>query len=132
MLLNIFFFLLSIAVLLFVAPFIFMGQLVVTSIEGAKKGGMKKAWADVSDYFRIVAIDGLDQLGATILYKVRDLTVSSYTFVLCKSGKLCWFEKFIDFLFGKKHCRKSSENELSEMQDKIEILKGALKDGNIN
>lgn len=132
MLLNIFFLVLSLSILIVVSPLVFIGQTVATGAVGYKQGGIKKAWADVSNYFNIVAVDGLDQLGATILYKVRDLTISSYTFVLCKKGKMCWFEKFINFLFGKKHCRESSVNELKEMENKINTLKEALQDGNIN
>lgn len=132
MILNILFLILSLSILIVVSPLVFIGRILVTAIFGYKKGGAKKAWDEVSNYFYIVAVDGLDQLGATILYKVRDLTISSYTFVLCKKGKMCWFEKFINFLFGKKHCRESSVNELKEMEEKTKILKEALQDGNID
>jgi len=119
----IFFLILSLAIMIFIAPFVFVFQTIKTALFS---GGFVKGWNGVADYFLMVATDGVDQLGATILYKVRDLTISSYTHVLCKSGKLCWFRKFIDFFFGKNHCQDSVVNELDEMHKSINTIKNSL------
>lgn len=63
------------------------------------------------DYWLQVAI-GIDQLGGSILYNEEDWTISSYTHLLCSvCKKYCWFEKFINFWFGKGHCAKSYKHE---------------------
>ena len=64
------------------------------------------------DYILQCAI-GFDQAGGSVLYNEEDWTISSYTYYLCKHFKKhCWFEKLIDFIFGKGHCEKSFHNEL--------------------
>lgn len=127
MLKSIFFLLLAVVVILFVSPFVFVAQTARTAWIGFKAGGFKKAWKDVADYFYMVAVDGLDQLGGTILYKVQDLTISSYTFVLCKRGKACWFKRFINKLFGKYHCQESAISEVDEMEKQVKKLKEVME-----
>lgn len=69
-----------------------------------------------SNYWFQVAI-GLDQLGGSILYNEEDYTVSSYTFMKCHYYKrMCWFMKFIDFLFGKSHCQRSFTHEQNKIR----------------
>lgn len=109
------------------APIVFIGQTVRTAYFAIIRTGFKQAWVDVAEYFTMVAVDGLDQLGATILYKVRDLTVSSYTFILCKNNKACKFEKVINLFFGKLHCKQSAQNELIEFKDKVKILEKGVQ-----
>lgn len=59
------------------------------------------------EYLFTIAV-GIDQLGGSFLYNEEDWTVSSYTYYLCEyKHKMCWFKKFIDFLFGKNHCERS-------------------------
>ena len=64
---------------------------------------------------------GLDQLGGAILYGEPDWTISSRTYYLAHvrhgAGDVeRWlalaFERLIDALFGRGHCRKSYENEI--------------------
>ena len=59
---------------------------------------------------------GLDQLGGSILYGEPDWTVSSRTYFLRLSGNVYakWFERFINLLFGKDHCKKSYDKEFGE------------------
>ena len=67
---------------------------------------------DLAYYFYAIAV-GLDQLGGSILYEQPDWTVSSWTYYLCSKGNkcACWFMKFIDFIFGKEHCKKAFLDE---------------------
>jgi len=68
----------------------------------------------LSRYLWTISI-GLDQLGGSILYNEEDWTVSSYTYYLCEyKHEFCWFMKFINFLFGKDHCKNSYEWEKDE------------------
>ena len=69
---------------------------------------------DKKGYWKSVAI-GFDQVGGSLLYGTEDWTISSWTYVECRVyKKLCWFEKFIDFIFGKGHCKRSYEKESRE------------------
>jgi len=69
---------------------------------------------DLKNYFLDVAI-GFDQAGGSALYRTEDWTVSSWTHYLCKTkNRYCWFEKVIDFLFGKGHCKSSYLKESRE------------------
>lgn len=120
---SVFLLILAFIILLVIAPIIFIAQTISTFSKGAKQNGFKQGWSNTADYFYIVAVDGLDQLGATILYKVRDLTVSSYTHILCNKNKVCWFRKLIDLLFGAEHCKISAQKELIEFEEKVIILK---------
>ena len=69
---------------------------------------------NLADYFYTIAI-GLDQLGGSILYNEEDWTVSSWTYYLCQQDNkyACWFMKFIDFIFGEKHCKRAFNNEIN-------------------
>jgi len=66
-----------------------------------------------SRYWKTIAI-GIDQFGGSVLYGQENLTVSSYTHFLCMTGNkaACVFEKFINFFFGKDHCKKAFEWEV--------------------
>lgn len=66
----------------------------------------------LSDLWWTTAI-GLDQLGGSILYGEPDWTVSSRTYWLRVNGNkyAAWFERFVNFLFGKNHCENSYNNE---------------------
>lgn len=69
---------------------------------------------DKKRYWETVAI-GFDQVGGSLLYGTEDWTISSWTYIKCRVYKrLCWFEKFIDFIFGKGHCKRSYEKEKKE------------------
>ncbi len=78
-----------------------------------------------SKYFKSIAI-GLDQLGGSILYSQPDWTVSSWTYYRCKNGYkfCCWFMKFIDFIFGKEHCKKSFYKEINLSKKYAQIKVG--------
>ena len=67
----------------------------------------------LKDLWFTIAI-GLDQLGGSIIYAEPDWTVSSCTgFYAMKGNKYALvFERFIDLLFGKGHCRASYKREL--------------------
>jgi len=56
---------------------------------------------------------GLDQLGGSILYGEPDWTVSSRTYWLARKGNChaFYFEQFINFFFGKDHCKNSYQHE---------------------
>lgn len=98
---QVWFLLVAIILFLPIAPIIF----VVNMIRWIRKG-----------YLLNVAV-GIDQLGGCILYNEQDWTISSYTHFLCTAfGKFCRFEKFIDFWFGKGHCRKSFLDEKKEIE----------------
>lgn len=115
---SMFFLLLAMLLLLVASPFVVIYNTVV----------ILKNKENLANYFYMIAVDGLDQLGGTILYRVNDLTISSYTFVLCTKGDLCWFKKAINYFFGEYHCELSAANELKEMKKKIKILEKALND----
>ena len=77
----------------------------------------------VGMYFKDAAI-GFDQAGGSVLYSQENFTISSYTYFLCKyknNQYACKFMKFIDFIFGKKHCKRAYEwetrHDLSELQN---------------
>ena len=67
----------------------------------------------LSDLWWTTAI-GLDQLGGSILYGEPDWTVSSRTYWLTRKGNrhAFYFEQFINFFFGKDHCKNSYQHEL--------------------
>lgn len=66
----------------------------------------------LKDLWFTVAI-GLDQLGGSVIYVEPDWTVSSCTgYYAMKGNKYALaFEKFVNLLFGKGHCRASYERE---------------------
>ena len=68
----------------------------------------------LKDLWFTIAI-GLDQLGGSIIYAEPDWTVSSCTGFYAMNGNkyALVFEKFINLLFGKGHCRKSYFSEVS-------------------
>jgi len=69
---------------------------------------------DKKSYWRTVAI-GFDQVGGSLLYGTEDWTISSWTYLQCSGlNRLCWFMKFIDFIFGKGHCKRSYLKERKE------------------
>ena len=84
------------------APVIFVINLVRLPILGKS----------LSEYYLQIAI-GIDQVGGSILYGTEDWTVSSYTHILAQKKIITavYFEKLIDMLFGKDHCKLSYENE---------------------
>ena len=84
------------------APVIFVINLVRLPILGKS----------LSEYYLQIAI-GIDQVGGSILYGTEDWTVSSYTHILAQKGirSAIYFEKLIDLLFGKNHCKISYECE---------------------
>lgn len=79
---------------------------------------------NLAKYFFAVAI-GIDQLGGSVVYAQPDWTISSYSYYLSlKHPKMKYVVKFIDFFFGKDHCKKSfhwelgiSERQLNEIKD---------------
>jgi len=86
---------------------------------------------DIKEYIRTAAI-GFDQAGGSILYNQENFTVSSYTYHLCAHENnrwACFFEKFINFFFGKDHCKESYEHEVledkQEWQEFAEVSDGA-------
>ena len=103
---NLFLMLLAFVLLTFFAPFVFAVQI------------FRKIWfkESLSDYFRTIAI-GLDQLGGSLIYSQEDWTISSYTYYLSQKGNkyAYFFMQFINFFFGKEHCKKSYENEKKEL-----------------
>ena len=69
---------------------------------------------DKKRYWMSVAV-GLDQVGGSLLYGTEDWTVSSWTYYECSNrGKYCFFMKFIDWIFGDGHCKRSYEKESKE------------------
>ncbi len=73
----------------------------------------------LSDMLFTMAI-GFDQAGGSVLYEQENFTVSSYTYYLCsKQGKLCWFMKLIDLIFGKDHCKNAYKWEVKNDMDDI-------------
>ena len=77
---------------------------------------------DIKEYLRTCAI-GFDQAGGSILYSQENFTISSYTYYLCSSkDRLCWFNKFIDLLFGKDHCKKSYEWEIEHDDEELKDI----------
>ncbi|BCD61758.1 hypothetical protein NrS5_54 [Nitratiruptor phage NrS-5] len=105
-------FLLSIALIgvATLSPFAFLANLLRKSYFGQS----------IADYLHTIAV-GLDQLGGSIIYSQEDYTISSYTHLLCMRGNCyaCRFERFIDLLFGKGHCKRSYEREKREFQNYI-------------
>ena len=102
------FFLLLLATILFLiaSPFVFIYNTI-------------RLWK--TDYWLQVAI-GIDQLGGSLLYNEQDYTISSYTFYLCRFyKKFCWFEKFINFFFGKGHCERSFRDEQKEIIEEARL-----------
>ncbi len=97
MLKSVFLLLLAFMVLTLVAPIVFVVKTIATAYNEAKVSGIKQAWESVAKYFYNIAVDGLDQLGATILYKTKDLTISSQTFILCKRGKCVGLKDLLIF-----------------------------------
>jgi len=99
--------------LLFVA-ILFLPIILIAIIPAAIFGGKPK----------IIAL-GIDQFGGSVLYGKENLTVSSYTHFLCKTeGRLCWFEKLINIFFGKDHCKKSFDWEITSDKKELEEVRG--------
>lgn len=74
----------------------------------------------LSRYFYNIAI-GLDQLGGCLLYNQVDWTVSSWTYIQSQKHKEhYYFMRFIDFFFGKDHCKKSYEHEIKVHKEDLE------------
>lgn len=67
---------------------------------------------NIQAYFHTIAI-GFDQAGGSILYGQEDWTVSSWTYRLSAKGNgyAAWFMRFIDFFFGRDHCKESFMHE---------------------
>jgi len=73
----------------------------------------------IKEYLEISAI-GFDQAGGSVMYGKENYTISSYTHYLCKyECTKCWFEKFIDFFFGREHCKNSFEWEIKK--DRLDL-----------
>jgi len=95
------------ALMLIAMVLIFVFALPVLVISSVFRKNRKKYW-------RSVAI-GFDQVGGSLLYGTEDWTISSWTYHKCiRYGKLCWFEKFINFIFGDGHCERSYKKEKME------------------
>jgi hypothetical protein len=82
------------------------------------------------DYMFAIAI-GLDQLGGSYLYGKPDWTVSSYThYLTCKGNMRAYrFRQFIDFFFGKNHCRDSYINEVATHRKDLDEVQATKQDG---
>jgi len=74
------------------------------------------------NYIETCAI-GFDQAGGSVMYSKENFTISSYTYYLCRyCNKKCWFMKFIDFIFGDKHCKNSYFWEVTKDKKDLEEI----------
>ena len=73
----------------------------------------------LANYYYTLAISE-DQSAGSYIYGTEDWTISSYTYMLAnfsKNKNAIKFMRFIDFLFGKKHCENSYINECNGFND---------------
>jgi len=71
---------------------------------------------DVTRLFMAVALS-LDQLGGAIIYLDEDTTISfnTYKYAHIKNNRFAlYFERFIDAIFYKGHCKESYINEVEK------------------
>lgn len=117
---NIFLFLIAYIIVTFSAP-------VVLLINIFRKAVLNQ---DPIEYIKVASI-GLDQAGGSILYGQENFTVSSFTYFLCAKKHnpyACWFMKFINFFFGKDHCKNSYYWEVEKDQKDVEWFRSGKKD----
>ena len=116
---NIFLFTIAYVIVMFSAP-------IVLLINFFRKIILNQ---DPVEYVKIASI-GLDQAGGSILYGQENFTVSSFTYFLCAKKHnpyACWFMKFIDFFFGKNHCKNSYYWEVEKDQNDVEWFRGGKR-----
>lgn len=112
---------------LFLFSIAYIGTIIFTPIVVAFNS-IRKAYRNesVSRYLKDAAI-GFDQAGGSVLYQQENFTISSYTYFLCKyknNQYACKFMKLIDFIFGKKHCKRAYEWEIrNDRQDLMQFTK---------
>lgn len=87
----------AIVLTVILSPVVFLFQL----IRHAYRRGLRR-------YLWSVAV-GIDQVGGSVLYGKINWTVSGYTWHLAKKGNRYaeMFARFIDFIFGKGHCKEA-------------------------
>lgn len=93
----------AIVMTVLLVPFAVLAQIVRHLVMGKS---LSAFWWDVAI--------GLDQLGCAVLYGEPDWTVSSRTHWLAKykgNQYAAVFEKLIDAIFGRSHCRESFTHE---------------------
>ncbi|WP_281950284.1 hypothetical protein [Nitrosophilus kaiyonis] len=76
----------------------------------------------IKDYIFTASI-GFDQAGGSILYEQENWTISSFTYYLCaykKNKYACMFMRFINFIFGKEHCKRSYIWEITKDSEDLE------------
>lgn len=84
------------------APVLFAAQLFLLSFQHGMQWFVKKTYVEI------------DKLGALLLYRQPEWTISAYTYYLYARGSRAagLFMRFIDLLFGSGHCEREYKEEM--------------------